>query len=380
MPKYLISSFTGDIFHDNPYHQYEVSKNLTNIYNKYGKPTVNHILTNTPMDSAEIIDMNYYIIPDDSEFNLVDTCLTIEQINDILKQESEKTESDTDITEKNLIQDIDYSECQNHFDKKSLEISYYKTKINEIISKTSNVSRPKDYDKPKDNKILSNTRKNNIIKFHKNIRTKYINLLKNGTYIYFLVYFDKDITSNFNGELDNNHMFYNKKTKLDWTNIEFEFLNSKGTHFKIFDSIDSCIQYVDNHIILNNDKYDISNIFFSKTNWDKEFVFTMNINTEIWIQKDKYKTMFSPYRFSHNRFYKDTFVFVENIKTKDYLIQVYNTDKPSEDLSHHMIIKHYIPIDKTNKEIKYYNYTYKPNTTLGDISKLNNKYELIHLK
>jgi hypothetical protein len=379
MPKYLVSSFTGDIFHDNQYHQYELSKQLTNLYNKYGKPTVNHMLTNTPMDSAEIVDMNYYLIPDDSEFNLVNTCLSLEKINEILKTENETLESN-DVINNQPIKGIDYSKCKDDIDKKSLEISYYKMKIHKIISKTNDISPPKEYDKLKTKKGLLNTRKNNIIKSHKNIYTKYINLVKNGTYIYLIVYFDKQLISEFKGSVDENNMFYNKKPKLDWTNIEFELLNSKKAHFKIFDSIDSCIQYVDENIIPNHDIYDTSNIFYSKINWDKEFIFTMNINTEVWVQNNDYKTMFSPYRFSHNRFYRDSVVFVQNQKTNDHLIQIYKTDKPSENLSHHMIIKHYVPINKIDDKTKYYNDTGKPNATLTDIIKLNYKYDLIHVR
>jgi hypothetical protein len=380
MPTYLVSSFTGDIFHDNSHHQFEISEQLTNLYNKYGKPTINHILTNTPMNSAEIVDMNYYCIPDNSEFNLVNTCLSIEQIDEILQKELEKPESDDDNIQTGFIEGIDYSECNNDFERKSLEISYYKMKIHEIISKTNDVPVPKEYELPKITKGISNTRKNNIIRFHKNIRAKYINLLKNGTYIYLLVYFDNELLSKFDGELDSNGMFYNKKPKLDWTNFEYEILNSYKAHFKIFYSIDSCIEYVDNNIIPNHDKYNISNIFYSKFNWDKEFVLAMNINTEVWAQNSERKTMFSPYRFSHNRFYKDSIFFIENQKTDKYLIQIYKTDKPSEDLSHHMIIKHYVPIDKTNSETEYYNHSKSSNTTIMDIIKLNYKYELIHLR
>lgn len=385
---FLVISYCADIFHDDDINcQFEVSMDLKSLVDKYGDPTPNHNLIEFE-SGADVFDLNYFKIHD-GEFNLVDTYLTPETVNKILDAEAETKAKAEEKKKQNDSDDVDDSEQQQ---KQTLEeivtdINEFKKKIYDLSPHRDEVREPTDIviNENIDEKIRRKKLRQ-FIKMKKGLRIRYDNLVSTGQYYYISLHFDKGMTSNFPRSDDcskvvsigGDQLYYGCKPLRDWTSMEYELFYHPTAHFHIHKQTEDMVQYIDKTIGANRSKYDNANIFFSKFNMNKEFVYNLNPNSEVWLESATHKTETSPVRLTNNRFYNEPMTFVSEEKTDDMLIHRYKNCQPITEYGHNIYVEQFIPLERVDRSIEYYNAENSKECTLDKILKTHYKYNLIH--
>lgn len=245
---YMVISFNSDIISQEANCQFEVSKTLTHLINKYGTPPTE--LKTDGLDDVDSFDMfrlDYFQIVPGIEFSLMDTCLSCHQIETILAKETEATktarvaketvtETETELTLENKededtskeeineevdeeVEDNDdesktkdekYIKKDEKYTKNMAELKILNAEINDLVDKL-----PPEYADSKLNRKYN--LEEDLLKVAKNPRKTYSTLLKtyhkvkkslqhhikfrstqaNQNCAYLLIYFDKGIIEKF---------------------------------------------------------------------------------------------------------------------------------------------------------------------------------------
>ena len=377
---FLVVSYSADIFYDDDIKcQFEFSFKLSTLIDKYGDPTQNHNHIDFE-PGAEIFDLNYFQISE-GEFNLCDTYLTPQKVKEIVNAEKEAEKSD--------------DESNGHDSKNSTasklddiikDVNIYRKKIYDISPQNSEIPVPTDIVLPEnmDDKMYKRKFKQ-FSKMKRGLIGRYKSMIETGQYYYVTLHFDKDTIPEFdksddvkNVTINGDQLFYGRTGKKEWTSIEYELFYNMKAHFKVHEQSDQLLDYIDETIGQNKNKYDNANIFFSKFNMNKEFDFLLKPITEVWLATSAHKTVTSPARLTHNRFYTENVKYVSEEKLEEHVKQIYRTYSPVAEYGHTIQIEHIVPLDKMNDTIKYYNEINAEECTIAQILKAGFKSNVIH--
>jgi hypothetical protein len=381
---YLVISFSSDIFSNETYCQQEISTNLQTLVDKYGQPTIQHMTTDD-IDS-HTFDLNYYQFDDTKPFNLNDNHISATQIKLILDSKLNNNEEElNNDKEEDFTEDVtndnnneeDEEDVINDLDQKITEliseVNNLRNKINNILSQKHDTPEQSDIVIDLDKDTFSSKKKlfKKFNKMKKRLEKKQDNLMESGSYRYLLIHFDKNCLS------DNNELYYGKKTKYDWTSIEYELYHHSGSHMVLFTHINNLYDYVVNTIGANLEKYDIANIFYAKFNLDKEFNLDMDFKSEIWLNIEKQCAYATPARLTYNRFYNEKMICTSITKKDNKYIEFYKSINPTAEYNHYLIATLTILQDEIGDK-KYCNVSQNKECTMGDIAKSKYKYSLQH--
>lgn len=390
---YLVISYCYDMFGNDTICQFEVSEKLGDLFEKYQTPTERHtqLIDNSEMD---VFDLHYFKIQSNSEFNLHNSYLNVEAIEEILKSEKEDKTNDLELSEDtdNGDADDEYSDHDEVTEKKLSgmqlmvqQINDYHKKIYEILSDKSKTPEPDKMTIESDLNSKENRRRYRKLYIIKNrLASRYENIKNTGTYNYLLMYFDKGVVQSYerNGtesiKINGDEMMYSFKGKMDWSRFDYELFHHEGAHFILFPSVDSMITYVNNVLIENKNKYDNANVFFSKLISNKEYEMKLNMDNEIWLGNDKHPTITSPSRLTHNRFFDVAMQLVSYEKN----VATYKSIAPIKESNHLIELECILKPTKDEDKVEDKdNYTDIPaEETLGVLTKKSQKYKLNHIR
>lgn len=374
---YLVISYSYDMFGSDTICQYEISSSLYYLFDKYGPPTERHteMIDNTEID---VFDLHYFMIPNDV-FNLHDSYITMQKIEELIKVEKENQKL-VDSDDVNLLKDYDSNDGDDEQsdiepieenEKSGLQkiieqINDYRSKIYKALSERNKTHEPDYLVINNDLDAKENKKKYNKLKKIKNrLENRYENIMSTGTYHYLLFYFDKGIVQSYKRKegvtstiINGDELLYSFESPVDWAELSYILYHHKNAHLRLFNDMEHMVKYVDDIIGSNKEKYDNANIFFMKLISNKGSDVTLNIDNEIWLGTPNHKTIMSPSRLTHNRFFKELMKRSEGNR--------YNTINPVKESYHHIELECTQMVDKDE-------------ITLGELVKYG-KYRLKHTR